>query len=148
MVSDTRDLQSDESGKGMVRRIEAAGHLAVSRDVVADDRTRIAAALRERLADAGVDAVLLTGGTGVSARDVTADVVRDFLDLELPGFGELFRVLSHSRVGPAAMLSRAMGGIAAGKPVFCFPGSPAAAALGLEELVLPELGHLIAELRK
>jgi molybdenum cofactor biosynthesis protein B len=147
-VSDTRTLETDESGKEAERLLIAGGHRSAGRAVVPDDPTAIAGALRDRLADPAIDAVLLTGGTGVSRRDVTPEVVRSFLDLELPGFGELFRTLSHGRIGSAALLSRALGGIAAGKPLFCLPGSRAAVVLALEELILPELGHLVGELRK
>jgi molybdopterin adenylyltransferase len=147
-VSDTRTLETDESGKEMVRLLEARGHRAVSRDVVPDEPAQIALALRGRLADPGVDAVLLNGGTGIAARDGTVEVVRAFIDRELQGFGELFRQLSYGQVRAAAMLSRAVGGIAAGKPVFSLPGSRPAVVLGMEELILPELGHLIAEIRK
>ncbi len=132
----------------MVRRIESAGHRAVTRVVVRDDPTLIGLELRRQIADPDVDAVLLNGGTGIAPRDTTVDVVRAFLDRELPGFGEIFRSLSHTRIGAAAMLSRSVGGIAAGKPVFSLPGSPSAVTLGMEELILPELGHLVHELRR
>ncbi len=147
-VSDTRTLDSDSCGLEMSRLIAEKGHLTASRAVVPDEPSLIAQELRRRLADPEVDAVILSGGTGIARRDVTVDVVEDFLDRELPGFGELFRALSHSRIGPAAMLSRATGGIAAGKPVFCLPGSPQAVVLGMEEVILPELGHIIEELKK
>jgi len=147
-VSDTRSLETDESGKTMEKLIASGGHLAVSRTVVPDEPTLIGLELRRWLADPGVDAVILNGGTGLAGRDGTVEVVREFLDRELPGFGELFRSLSYAQIRSAAMLSRAMGGIASGKPVFCLPGSRAAVVLGMEELILPELGHLIYEIRK
>ncbi len=147
-VSDTRTLESDTSGQEMVRLIEAHGHRAASRTIVRDEPALIAQELRGKLGDAAIDAVFLNGGTGIAVRDGTVEVVRTFLDRELPGFGELFRALSHAEIGSAAMLSRAVGGIAAGKPVFSLPGSRAAVVLGMERLVLPELGHVIRELRK
>ena len=147
-VSDSRTLSTDGSGQEMVRRLEAAGHRAVSRTVVPDEPALIGLELRRCLADPEVDAVLLNGGTGISPRDSTVEVVRAFLDLELPGFGEIFRALSHRHIGAAAMISRAVGGIAAGKPVFSLPGSTKAVTLGLDELILPELGHLVHEVRK
>jgi molybdenum cofactor biosynthesis protein B len=147
-VSDTRSVETDESGKEMVRRVDARGHRAVSRTVVPDEPVLIGAELRRLLADPDVDAVLIAGGTGIAPRDATVEVVRAFLDREIPGFGEFFRMLSFRQIGPAAMLSRAVAGVARGKPIFCLPGSPAAVALGLDELVLPELGHVIEELRR
>ena len=147
-VSDSRTLATDESGKEMERLLRGGGHLPVSREVVPDEPTAIAAALRARLADPSVDAVLLDGGTGLASRDGTPEVVRAFLEREIPGFGELFRALSREKIGAAAFLSRALAGIAAGKPVFCLPGSPAAVVLGLEELIVPELGHILGELRR
>jgi molybdopterin adenylyltransferase len=147
-VSDTRSIETDESGAAIERLLEAAGHRTASRTVVADDRTRIGAELRRCLADPGVDAVIVDGGTGIAPRDVTVEVVGAFLDRELPGFGELFRALSFGKIGSSAMLSRACAGIAAGRPVFCLPGSTDAVALGMESLILPELGHLVGELRR
>ena len=147
-VSDTRTPETDESGKEIARLLESNGHRAVSRAVVADEPALIGLELRRRISDPDVDAVLLNGGTGIAKRDSTVEVVRSFLDRELPGFGELFRLLSFRQVGAAAMLSRAVGGIADGKPVFCLPGSRAAVELAMGELILPELGHLVYEIRK
>ena len=116
--------------------------------MVRDEPTRIGAALRGFLGDAGVDAVILTGGTGLAARDGTVEVVRRFLDREIPGFGELFRALSFEEIGAAAMLSRALGGLASGKAVFSLPGSTNAVRTAMVKLILPELGHLLTEIRK
>jgi molybdenum cofactor biosynthesis protein B len=146
-VSDTRTLETDASGRELARLLEGAGHRVVERTVVPDDPAKITLVLRHWLG-AEVEAVLLNGGTGISARDGTVEVVRQFLERELPGFGELFRHLSFEQVGPAAMLSRALGGIASGKAVFLLPGSPRAVVLGMEKLVLPEIRHIVHELRK
>jgi len=146
-VSDTRTLEMDESGLEMARQLEGAGHRVLERTVVPDDPGRIALVLRHWLAS-DVDAVLLNGGTGIAARDGTVEVVRQFLDRELPGFGELFRMLSYKQVGAAAMLSRAAGGIARGKAVFVLPGSRRAVGLGMEKLIVPELSHIVYELKK
>src|SRR5688572_20841229 len=132
----------------MEKLIESRGHRAASRTVVADEPALIGLELRRQIADPGIDAILFNGGTGLAQRDGTVEVVREFLDRELPGFGELFRSLSFAQIRSAAMMSRALGGIASGKPVFCLPGSRAAVVLGMEELILPELGHLIFEIRK
>jgi molybdenum cofactor biosynthesis protein B len=146
-VSDTRTLETDTSGVEITRQLQDAGHRVVERTVVPDEPARLTLVLRHWLA-AEVDAVILNGGTGISVRDGTVEVVEQFLDRRLPGFGELFRVLSFQDVGAAAMLSRATGGIACGKVVFALPGSKAAVGLAMEKLIVPELPHLISELRK
>ena len=147
-VSDTRTEATDSSGAAMARCLEGGGHSVVRRAIVPDEPARIALELRHCLGDAQVEAVLLNGGTGIAKRDGTPEVVRGFLDLEIPGFGELFRHLSWAQIRSAAMLSRAVGGVANGKPVFSVPGSSAAVALAMEQLIVPELGHLLHELRK
>ena len=104
--------------------------------------------IRQALAqakDSGVRAVVLTGGTGLSARDVTVETVRPLLSKTIDGFGELFRALSFQQIGPAAMASRAVAGVWDGVVVFALPGSPAAVSLALERLIVPELGHLVRE---
>ncbi len=146
-VSDSRTLDTDASGRELARRIEAAGHRAVMRTVISDEPGLIAEELKRFLADSGVDAILMSGGTGLAPRDTTVEAVRPLLNREIPGFGELFRFLSHARIGSAAMLSRAVAGVAAGKPVFCLPGSLPGVILGLEELILPELGHILQQIR-
>jgi molybdenum cofactor biosynthesis protein B len=147
-VSTSRSASTDVSGPLLQELIVGAGHAVAGTSLVADDPDAIGAALDTLLGDARVDAVVLTGGTGVSARDCTPVVVRARLDRELPGFGELFRMLSWEQVGAAAMLSTAVGGIAAGRPVFALPGSPKACRLAMEKLILPSLGHLVGELGK
>lgn len=146
-VSDTRTLETDSSGKGIVAALEGAGHVVARRVLVRDEPVDLKEVLLRWL-EADVECVLLNGGTGISARDGTVDVVRDLLDKELEGFGELFRWLSYEQVGAAAMLSRALGGIARGKVVFALPGSRGATRLALEKLILPELPHLVHEIKK
>jgi molybdenum cofactor biosynthesis protein B len=146
-VSDTRTLETDESGAEVSRFLTEAGHQVVERTVVPDEPGRIALVLRHWLAS-DVDAVILNGGTGIAPRDGTVEVVRQFLDRELPGFGEIFRMLSYKQVGAAAMLSRAVGGIARGKAVFALPGSRRAVGLAMEKLIVPELRHVVYEARK
>lgn len=139
---------TDVSGELLRELLVSGGHTVAGSTLVADDPAAIGAALDAALANAEVDAVVLTGGTGISARDCTPAVVRTRLDRELPGFGELFRMLSWQDVGSASMLSTALGGIARGRPVFSLPGSPKACRLAMEKLILPELGHLVGELGK
>jgi len=147
-VSDTRTQETDTGGRLAAELLERAGHPVALREIVKDDAAQIAAALRRALARADLQALVLTGGTGVAPRDVTPEAVAPLLERTLPGFGELFRSLSYQEIGSAALLSRALAGIAAGKPVFVLPGSRAGVRLALEKLVLPELGHLAAEAQK
>jgi len=147
-VSDTRTLETDSGGRRVEELLGGAGHAVLGREIVKDEPTAIADALRAALAREDVRAVVLTGGTGVAPRDVTPDAVEPLLDRVVPGFGELFRMLSFQEIGSAALLSRALCGIAAGRVVFVLPGSRGAVQLALERLVLPELGHLAAEAQK
>lgn len=144
-VSDTRTPETDTGGRLLAEMLEGAGHRVVGREIVPDEPAAIRAALDAALGRDGVSAVLLTGGTGVAPRDVTPDSVAPRLDREIPGFGELFRALSYEEIGSAALLSRALAGIAEGRVVIVLPGSRGAIRLGMEKLVLPELGHLAAE---
>jgi molybdenum cofactor biosynthesis protein B len=144
-VSDTRTLETDAGGARIAELLAAAGHPVISREVVRDEPERIRGALERWLRDDAVRAVILTGGTGVAPRDVTPETVEPLLERVVPGFGELFRMLSWQDVGSAALLSRALAGIASGRVVFVLPGSRAAVELALEKLILPELGHLAAE---
>ncbi len=137
----------DRSGTVIAAACAAAGHSVLSRSLIPDDPEAIARALVAAL-ESDAQAVVFTGGTGISARDCTPRVVAEHLDRELPGFGELFRMLSWEQVGSKAMLSTALGGLAAGKAVFVLPGAPRACELAMEKLILPELGHILAELGK
>lgn len=154
-VSDTRTPETDRGGDLIVRMVREAGLQVVDRALVRDEpdaiRDRVVAWLPRILAaggDASPDALLITGGTGLAPRDTTVDVVAPLFERRLDGFGELFRMLSFAEIGAAAMLSRAVAGIVRGVPVFVMPGSTAAIRLALEKLILPELGHLISELRR
>ncbi len=144
-VSDTRRLETDTGGALVSELLEGAGHPVVDRRIVPDEPAAIEAALAELLRRADVRAVVFTGGTGVAPRDRTPDAIEPLLDRVVPGFGELFRMLSYEDVGSAALLSRALAGLAKGRVVFVLPGSRGAVRLALEKLVLPELGHLAAE---
>jgi molybdenum cofactor biosynthesis protein B len=147
-VSDTRDLAADTGGALAVELLTVAGHPVVMREVVRDEPGEITAAVHRALGHPEVRAVVLTGGTGVAPRDVTPETLEPLLERLIPGFGELFRALSYQEIGSAALLSRALAGLAAGRVVFALPGSRGAVRLALEKLVLPELGHLAAEARK
>lgn len=131
----------DESGDVAVSLIESAGHVVVRRDILPDSVPEIGEALRAAAGSA--DVVLFIGGTGPHPRDVTVEAVRPAFSKELPGFGELFRMLSYEQVGPAAFLSRATAGVVEGSVVFCLPGSPDGIRLALERLILPEAEHAV-----
>ena len=147
-VSDTRTPETDTGGNIIVELMQGAGHEISHREIVKDDAPRIEVVLQELLADAGVDAVITTGGTGISARDTTYEVVSRRIDKKLDGFGELFRVLSYEEIGAAAMLSRAVAGASGSKFLACLPGSSNAVRLAVEKLLVPEISHLVFELRK
>jgi molybdenum cofactor biosynthesis protein B len=139
-ASDTRTTETDESGKFISELLKDAGHIIAHYALLPDDPDHIRRAVQERLADSAV--VIINGGTGVAARDVTIEAVRPLLSKELEGFGELFRMLSYQEIGSAAFLSRALAGIASGKIVVALPGSPSACRLAIEKLLIPELGHM------
>ena len=147
-VSDSRDRASDESGATIEEVLRAGGHDVTARALVRDEADAIRAAVVEMLSSEPVDAVVTNGGTGVARRDVTIEAVEPLFEKALPGFGEIFRALSFQEIGASAMLSRAEAGIARGKPVFVLPGSPKACRLAAERLIVPEVGHILALLRR
>jgi molybdenum cofactor biosynthesis protein B len=147
-LSDTRTLETDSGGNRIVDLLTADGHQIAQRKLIPDDADGLSKLLEELLGRADVDAIITTGGTGVSRRDQAIDVVESAIEFPLPGFGELFRMLSWQQVGSGAMLSRATAGISHGRPIFALPGSPAAVDLAMTKLILPELRHLMDELRK
>jgi molybdenum cofactor biosynthesis protein B len=144
-VSDTRTEATDTSGRAIADLLTAAGHVVAGRTIVKDDAEMVRGTLERQLAIADVQAIVTTGGTGVTARDSTYEVVSSLLQKRLDGFGELFRMLSFQQIGPAAMMSRACAGIVAGHVVVSLPGSEAAVRLALERLLIPELGHLVQQ---
>jgi len=147
-VSDTRTLETDSSGRAIVELLEGAGHRVAGRTLLRDEADQVRAAVQRLASDAVVDVVITTGGTGITARDGTFEAVDGLLTRRLPGFGELFRSLSYQQIGAAAMLSRATAGLIGQTVVIVLPGSQQAVRLALEELVLPELGHLVGEARR
>jgi molybdenum cofactor biosynthesis protein B len=142
-VSDTRTLADDRSGATIVELLEAAGHRIVARTIVPDEKATLEATVLKLVTAPAVEAIMLTGGTGVAPRDQTPDTLRRLFTKELPGFGELFRTLSFQEIGAAAMLSRACAGMIERTVVVLMPGSTPAVRLAMERLVLPELGHLV-----
>lgn len=140
-VSDTRTEQDDRSGHALVSRLTEAGHTLADKRIVPDDKYAIRAALSNWLVTPAIDAVLSTGGTGVTGRDGTPEAVRPLLDKVIEGFGEMFRNLSWAQIGTSTLQSRALAGVANGKYVFVLPGSPGACALAWEQLISAQLDY-------
>jgi molybdenum cofactor biosynthesis protein B len=144
-ISTSRTEQTDAAGDAIVAAIEDTVDVTLAdRRLVGDDADAIESTLRDLASDPGVDAIVTTGGTGITPDDVTIDVARELFDAELPGVGEHFRRLSIEAVGTRAIATRATAGVVEGTPIFCLPGSEDAARLGIEEIVLPEVAHLVA----
>ena len=147
-VSDTRTVENDKSGQLIATLLAEAGYMVVDHVIVPDEADPLTAAVRKYADAAEIDAVLLTGGTGIAARDQTPETIAGMFTKELPGYGELFRMLSYQEIGAAAMLSRAAGGLVGTTLVLTMPGSSAAVRLAMEKLIVPELRHLVAHARK
>lgn len=148
-VSDTRTPETDSSGQLIRRLLTEHGYTIAGYEIVKDDYEGIRALLREAADDPAVEAVLLNGGTGIAGRDTTFEAVRSLLDKEMPGFGEIFRMLSFTEdIGSAAILSRAIAGTIGRTAVFSMPGSTGAVRLAMTRLIVPELGHVMRELYK
>jgi molybdenum cofactor biosynthesis protein B len=147
-ISDTRTDETDKSGRAIANLLTAAGHHVAGRTIVKDDPSLVRHTIERQLANADVDAIITTGGTGITSRDSTFEAVDALFEKRLDGFGELFRMLSFEQIGPAAMMSRATAGLAAGHIVVSLPGSERAVRLAMERLLLPELGHLVQQASK
>jgi molybdenum cofactor biosynthesis protein B len=145
-ASDSRTPENDESGKLIGLLLEAAGHRVDFYEILPDDGEKISAAIVNNLDN--LDAIIVNGGTGITARDGTTEVVKSLLEKELEGFGELFRMLSFQEIGAAAMMSRAIAGVRHGKFIAALPGSTAACRLAMEKLLIPQLGHITYLLSK
>ncbi len=147
-VSDTKTPDTDTSGALIRERLTSAGHRVVGSSIVRDEPADVQRIIREAVEDSSVQVIIMTGGTGITSRDSTFEAVEAMLDKRLPGFGELFRMLSFQEIGAAAMLSRAQMGIHARRIVVSLPGSPNACRLALDKLLLPEIGHLVREVSR
>ncbi|HIN53604.1 MAG TPA: molybdenum cofactor biosynthesis protein [Planctomycetes bacterium] len=147
-ISDSRTLQTDSGGALIVERLTAAGHVVQRREIIADEPQLIATLLQQCDADAAIQVVLFTGGTGISGRDQTYETVTGQLTRLIPGYGELFRHLSYQEIGSATILSRTVGGLLNETVVLTMPGSPAAVKLAMDKIILPELSHLVNEATK
>ena len=143
-VSDTRTIETDRGGQKLMDHLIGAGYEVTARHIIKDDPEPMRQLLQQL---STVDAILMTGGTGVSQRDQTYETVSELLEKPLPGYGELFRMLSYQEIGAPAMLSRAVGGIRGKSVILTMPGSPAAVDLAMEKIVLAELPHLVQQAR-
>jgi len=147
-VSDTRTPETDQNRQYIEGRMGELGHQVAAYRLIKDEPDQVAAVIEELTAMPGVQLVLFNGGTGISPRDTTYDVVSRYLEKTLPGFGELFRMLSYQEVGAAAMFSRATAGVYHGTLVFSMPGSPNAVQVAMEKLIIPEINHLAWEIAR
>ena len=145
-VSDTRAPETDVSGRTIVDLLEAASHVVAKRQILRDNPKDVHDAVLAQIG--GVDAIITTGGTGITSRDSTYEAVADLFEKRIDGFGELFRMLSYPEIGSAAMMTRACAGVARGTAIFILPGSEHAVRLAMTKLILPELGHVARELRR
>ena len=147
-ISDTRTEQDDASGRAILDLLRAEGHQVAGYRIVPDEPDQVRALVHQQLDSQDVQAVITTGGTGITSRDTTFEAIDGLIEKRLDGFGELFRMLSFEEIGAAAMLSRALAGVARRKIVVALPGSEHAVRLAMTKLVLPELGHLVREVSR
>ena len=147
-VSDTRTPETDTSGLLIVEKLTANNHTVIAHAIVPDEVDQIEDTLKAGIDDPKTDAIIITGGTGIAPRDVTIEAVEGLITKGIPGFGEIFRALSFEEIGPAAMASRATAGTAGDTLIFATPGSRGAVALAMERLILPEIAHLIGQMRR
>jgi len=147
-VSDTRTAETDTSGRAIRELLEASGHRVSGHAIVRDEPSQVRAQVLAQCADAATQVIISTGGTGITSRDGTYEVVNELLEKRLDGFGELFRMLSYEEIGSAAMMSRATAGSTRGKVVFVLPGSENAVRLAMTRLIVPELAHVVQQVTK
>ncbi|MBL8164061.1 MAG: MogA/MoaB family molybdenum cofactor biosynthesis protein [Anaerolineae bacterium] len=147
-VSDTRTPDTDQNRQYIEKRLAELGHQVAAYRLIKDEPQQVANVVEELTAMPGVQIILFNGGTGISPRDTTYDIVSRYLEKTLSGFGELFRMLSYQEVGAAAMFSRATAGVCRGTLIFSMPGSPNAVQVALEKLILPEINHLAWEIAR
>jgi len=147
-VSDTRTEATDTSGRAIAELLTAGGHTVEGRAIVKDDVELVRDTIVRQLANPDVQAIITTGGTGITSRDRTYEAVTAMLQKRLDGFGELFRMLSYEQIGSAAIMSRACAGLSSGRVIVSLPGAEAAVKLAMERLVIPELPHLVQQAQK
>jgi len=144
-ISSTRTEQDDESGRLIRQKLSQNGHRVTSYCILKDEADSIEKKICELLEEDELQVIIANGGTGVSHRDVTVQAIYPLLEKNLDGFGELFRFLTYQEIGTGSIMSRAIAGVAKGKVIICLPGSPEAASLAMDKIILPEIGHLVRE---
>ncbi|MCH8287659.1 MAG: molybdenum cofactor biosynthesis protein MoaB [Candidatus Marinimicrobia bacterium] len=147
-ISDTRTEETDDGGKFIAEALNAAGHKVQERRIIRDEAEEIKKLVSEFAGTGELHLIITTGGTGIASRDNTIQTLKPLMDKTMEGFGELFRSLSYEEIGSRAMLSRAAGGVVGNTLIFCLPGSLNAVKLGMEKLILPDLGHLVWEVTR
>ncbi|WP_414545380.1 MogA/MoaB family molybdenum cofactor biosynthesis protein [Nostoc sp. CCY0012] len=147
-VSDTRTSETDKSGQIIKQLLVGANHVVLAYAIIKDEPTQIQQQIQRLSESANLDVVIFNGGTGIAPRDTTYDAIEKLLEKTLPGFGELFRFLSYQEIGSRAIASRAVAGVYQNKLIFSLPGSSNAVRLGMEKLILPEIAHLVSQMRK
>lgn len=147
-ISDTRTKETDKSGQKMMELLRNHGHRIVSYTIIPDEEDIMKQTILEACQNPKVQVILMNGGTGIAKRDVTFEVLHSIIERTIPGFGELFRMLSYEEIGSSAMLSRAMAGIIQNTVIFSTPGSTKAVTLAMEKLIIPELSHIVREINK
>ena len=147
-ISDTRTKENDLSGILIQEILINNGHNVKDYEIIKDEKKEIISKAKNLLSLDDIQAIIFTGGTGISSRDVTIEAIKPLIQKELPGFGEVFRMLSMNEIGSAAIMSRAIGGIADDKIIFCIPGSKGAVKLAIEQLILKECGHMLWEINR
>ena len=144
-ISDTRTEATDESGKLIKQKLSENGHQVKVYSVLKNEADAIESKVRELLSKDETQVIISTGGTGAGSRDITVDVISSVIEKKLDGFGELFRQLTYQQIGTSSIMSRATAGVARGKVIICLPGSTGAINLAMDEIILPEIGHLVRE---
>ena len=138
-ISDTRVLTNDKSGDVLSQRVTDSGHKVISRDIVKDEFDNISILFKELINNKNIDVIISTGGTGLTGRDITPEVMKTIFEKSIDGFGEMFRWLSYSKIGTSALQSRALAGVTKGTYIFCLPGSPSACKDGWDEILVHQL---------
>ncbi|MFC2022067.1 molybdenum cofactor biosynthesis protein B [Chloroflexota bacterium] len=144
-ISDSRTERNDESGKLIRQKLSQSGHKVMSYAILKNEADSVRQKIEELLRQEKLQVIITSGGTGVSHRDITVETIYPILEKKLDGFGELFRFLSHQEIGTASIMSRAIAGAVGGKVILCIPGSPGAANLAMDKIILPEIGHMVRE---
>ena len=145
IISDTRTEQNDESGKIIMKSLKGKGHKVLSYCILKNDADSIRKKLNELLDEESLQVIITSGGTGISHLDITIEMIYPIFEKKMDGFGELFRFLTYQEIGTGSIMSRATAGVAKGKVIICLPGSAMAVDLAMEQIILPEIGHIVRE---